>query len=124
MRGNIQSSREGFALIVTLIMVVLAAVIVVALLTSASADRSTATSVADRYKADMAAATGLEAAKKALSAISADGYSRTMNDHFIVVSSADANGVPYYFVGCSDDANNDGNNDYTKPAIQYFALYS
>ncbi|MEY2539816.1 MAG: hypothetical protein QOG67_3556 [Verrucomicrobiota bacterium] len=114
----------AFALVVTLLMVVLAAVIVVGLLANASSDRNTAASVADRYKAEIAAETGLEAAKKALSAISSDGYSRTMNDHFVVVSSPDANGVPYLFIGCAEDPNNDGKSDYAKPAIQYFPLYA
>lgn len=76
---------KGFALIITLIMLVLAAVIVVALMSSASLDRGTAKSVNDRYQADLAVQNGLEAAKKVLSASpGAATNSITANDTFAV----------------------------------------
>jgi hypothetical protein len=56
----------GFALVITLIMVVLAGITVVALLSSASADLSTASSVNKRARAEMAAQSGLAAALNAL----------------------------------------------------------
>jgi len=58
--------ERGFALIVTLIMVTLAAVIVVALLVNATSERTTATSYSNRYNAELAVQNGLEAAKQAL----------------------------------------------------------
>lgn len=113
-------------------MVVLAAIIVVVFLTNTSLDRTTAGSVTDRYKAELAAQSGLEAAKQALFAyptanpgVAPEGNPRTQNDHFIVTSSTDPTGVPYFFVGCAKDPNNSGAaDDYTKPAIEYFPLYS
>src|ERR1700736_5569517 len=76
--------RSGFTLVITLIMLVLAAVIVVALLTSASLDRLTATSYDQRYQAELAAQSGLEAAKKALST-DENGLPITQDDTFTVV---------------------------------------
>ena len=59
-------SLNGFALIITLVMVTLAAIIAVTLLSSASLERATATNVSDRYHAELATQTGLEAAKNVL----------------------------------------------------------
>ncbi|MEP7015270.1 MAG: hypothetical protein ABI925_07505 [Verrucomicrobiota bacterium] len=53
---------DGFALIITLIMVVLAAVVAVAFITNASLDRLTANSFSKRARAEMAAQSGLAAA--------------------------------------------------------------
>lgn len=84
---------DGFALIVTLIMVVLAAVIVIALMSSASLERGTAKSVDDRYQAEIAAQNGLEAAKKALIASPTATAPVTADDTFLVVR-IDAPAVP------------------------------
>src|SRR5439155_27291380 len=79
---------RGFALVVTLIMLVLAAVTVVALLSNASLDRGTAKSGEDRYQAELATQNGLEAAKKALLASPDFGGATppvTQGDGFLVV---------------------------------------
>src|SRR5438552_14757368 len=65
MRTPNQRSKS-FALIITLIMVVLAAIIVVTLLTNASLDRLSANAVSKRIRAEMAAQSGLAAALNAL----------------------------------------------------------
>src|SRR5438874_9551284 len=101
-----RSARKGFALVVTLIMVGLAAVIVVALLTNATLDRTTSKSVADRYQAELAVQNGLEAVKRALST-DGSGASITSDDTFLVVrvpdpaspSSTEDNKPHYYFIG-------------------------
>src|SRR5436190_22884117 len=99
-------SREarGFALVVTLIMLVLAAVIVIALLSNASLDRGTAKSGEDRYQAELAAQSALEAAKKALAASPAASTSVTADDAFLVLradgATPNATGTKdaYYFL--------------------------
>lgn len=58
---------RGFALVITLIMVVLAAIIAVGLLVSASLDRLTANAFSKRLRAELAAQSGLAAALNALS---------------------------------------------------------
>ncbi len=78
-------ARSGFALIITLIMVVLAAIMAIGLLVSASLDRTTAKSVDDRFKAEVAAQNGLEAAKKTLNASPNAAGSITADDNFLVV---------------------------------------
>jgi Tfp pilus assembly protein PilX len=126
-RKSAAPEKEGFALVITLIMVVLAAVITIALLANATTDRSIAASLTDRYQAELAAQCGLEAAKDALQANATIGGAptpRTQNDDFIVVSAADANAVPYYFVGSCNDATNSGTSNYASPGIQYFPLFS
>src|SRR5438477_10413751 len=65
MRTPNQKSNR-FALIITLITVVLAAIIVVTLLTNASLDRLTANAFSKRLRAEMAAQSGLAAALNAL----------------------------------------------------------
>src|SRR5438477_11778006 len=65
MRTPNQKSNR-FALIITLITVVLAAIIVVTLLTNASLDRLSANAVSKRIRAEMAAQSGLAAALNAL----------------------------------------------------------
>jgi hypothetical protein len=74
---------NGFVLVITLIMLVLAAVITIALMSSASLERGTARSMNDRYQADLAVQTGLEEAKRALST-DGNGNSISQNDTFIV----------------------------------------
>lgn len=86
--------ERGFALIVTLIMVALAAVIVVALLVNASMERTTAASYANRFNAELAVQNGLEAAKKALVASPTAGQSSlTLSDNFLVIR-VDAPAMP------------------------------
>lgn len=58
--GN--TRRRGFALVITLIMVTLAAVVSVAFITSTSMERLTASSFSKRARAEMAAQSGLAAA--------------------------------------------------------------
>lgn len=132
---TIRHSR-GFTLIITLVMVALAAILVIGLLVSASSDRLTAVSYDQRLQAELAAQSGLEAAKQALYAIPSPTptpsavplalKSRTQNDDFIVVASPDPNGTscPYYFIGCAEDPTIIGNTDYLNPAIRYYPLFS
>jgi hypothetical protein len=94
----------GFALVVTLIMLVLAAVIVIALLSSASLDRVTAKSTDDRYQAELATQNGLEAAKKTLVASPNGATAITADDNFLVFradgTQVNSNGTKdaYYFL--------------------------
>src|SRR2546430_2660879 len=83
--GSNLRTPAGFALVVTLIMLVLAAVIVITLLSNASLDRVTARSTDDRYQAELAAQNGLEAAKKALTASPDSATSVTSDDNFLVL---------------------------------------
>lgn len=83
-RSKLRIAR-GFALVVTLIMLVLAAVIVIALLSSAALDRVTAKSNDDSYQAELAARNGLEAAKKALIATPDQTTPVCADDGFLVV---------------------------------------
>ncbi len=78
------SHPQAFALVVTLIMLVLAAGIAVGLLVNASIDRGTSRSTFDRYQAELAVQNGLEAAKKALMASPAAGSAVTADDTFLV----------------------------------------
>ena len=95
---------NGFALVITLFMVVLAAVIVIAFLISASADRTTSTSYNYRFQAEIAAQNALEAAKKALIATPSATSSITADDTFLVLradgNQTNANGTKdaYYFL--------------------------
>ncbi len=94
----------GFALIITLIMVVLAAIIVIVFLSSASLDRTTSKSVGDRYQAEIAVQNGLEAAKKALMASPSAANSVIADDTFLVLradgNQTNSNGThdAYYFL--------------------------
>jgi hypothetical protein len=100
-----QRTSSGFALIITLIMLSLAAVIAVVLLTNASIDRTTATSFNQRFAAEVAAQNGLEAAKKALVASPSTAKAVTADDDFLVLradgtqknSTTGANDA-YYFI--------------------------
>jgi hypothetical protein len=109
-------NASGFALVVTLIMLVLAAVIVITLLSSASLDRGTAKFGEERYQAELATQNGLEAAKKALTASPdlAVGTPLTATDNFLVVRADAGKGKPpYYYL--------------SKPAtgsITYYPLFS
>ena len=115
--------QTGFALVITLILVAVVAVIVVGFLGHAVNDRATAATGGERFRAELAAQSGLEAAK-GLAAMtpsptpSGPLVSKTANDYFIVTSSSDANGVPYYFVGCADGGT------VSAPTAQYYPLYS
>ncbi len=125
MRKHRSAGREkAFALVVTLIMIVLAAVVVIGLLASSSADRSTASQYDQRFQAELAAQSGLEAAKQALLALpNPSATSQTQNDSYIVVSVSDTNNVPYYYIGSANPSSTDPA-AYKTPAIQYFPLYS
>lgn len=117
-------SAGGFALVVTLLMLVLAAVMAVSLLTSASNDRATSSSYTYRSQAEFAVQSGLEAAKKALTTDGA-GNLISENDHFIIVrqapspaptGAADYNSPHYYFIG---------NASQSPPGqITYYPLFS
>jgi hypothetical protein len=90
MKRRILSSRgqsRGFALIITLIMLVLVAVIVVSLLTSASLDRATANSFDKHARAEMAAQSGLAAALNALVGV-------TGPNDFRFIAAVGDNGTP------------------------------
>src|SRR5205809_2648621 len=66
LRSIAPSSRGGFALVITLVMVALLAIIAIGVLTSVSLERVTAKSYEDRYQAELAVQNGLEAAKQTL----------------------------------------------------------
>jgi hypothetical protein len=115
---------RGFALVVTLIMLVLAAVIVIALLSNASLDRGTAKSGEDRYQAELATQNGLEAAKKALLASPDFGGTTppvTQGDGFLVVKGegppdSSGNKPSYYFLAKAQAGGNG--------AIDYYPLFA
>ena len=96
--------QSGFVLIVTLIMVALAAITVISLLTNASLDRVTAKSYDDRFGAELAVQNGLEAAKKMLIATPDPAGSITADDTFLVLraegTQTNATGTKdaYYFL--------------------------
>src|SRR5207248_11431610 len=101
--SQLASSRRGFALVVTLIMVALMAVIAVGLFTSVSLERVTATSYTNRYQAELAVQNGLQAAAKTFAATPTGTTSITGKDTFLVVradSLGDANGpgAAYYYL--------------------------
>ncbi len=119
-----QHSCSGFALVITLVMLALAAVVIVGLLTSASIDRTTARSYDDRLQAELAVKNGLEAAKKALLASpdTASGKPAAVSDDAFLVVRADgppdANGNKpgYYFLGKAQAGGNG--------VIDYYPLFS
>ena len=97
-RGDYSIRRErGFALVVALIMVALAAVITVGVMTSVRVERGTATSYNSRYQADLAVQNGLQAAAKTLAAtVPPNGTTPvTGKDTFLVVRAdgPGANGI-------------------------------
>jgi hypothetical protein len=105
LQSNLQrKSTEAFALVITLIMVVLAAILTIAFLSSATLDRTTSKSVNDRYQAELAIQNGLEAAKKALVASPDAASSVSKDDTFLVLradgNQTNANGTKdaYYFI--------------------------
>jgi len=108
--------REAFALVVTLVMLALAAVVIVGLLTSASSERLTARAYDDRYQAEIAAQNGLEAAKKALagSPDKSIGTPVTETDSFVVARADAGPGKPaYYYLGQAQTG-----------SITYYPLFS
>ena len=109
--------QNGFALVMSLIIIAVAAVVVVGFLGTAGHDRLTAETGGERYRAELAAGSGLEGAKKALTAISS-GISKSANDYFLVTTSNDSNSVPYYFVGTADGGS------VASPTAQYYPLYA
>src|SRR5438876_10158029 len=109
--GSATNQSSGFALVIALVMVALMAVVAVGVFTSVSRERVTATSYNDRYRADLAAQTGLQAAAKTLAAapfpspVPANFPNATVtgNDAFLVARAdgpADANGnrAAYYYL--------------------------
>src|SRR5438045_5766663 len=120
--SQLASSRRGFALVVTLIMVALMAVIAVGLFTSVSVERATATSYNNRYQAELAVQNGLQAAAKTLAATPTGTSSITGTDTFLVVradGAADANGnkAAYYYLAKASAAP-------TPASITYYPLFS
>src|SRR5213596_3246647 len=119
--SQLASSKRGFALVVTLVMVALMAVIAVGVFTSVSVERATATSYTSRYQAELAVQNGLQAAAKTLSATPTGTSSITGTDTFLVVRAdgpADANGnkaAYYYLAQPSTGAN---------PTVTYYPLFS
>src|SRR5882724_2943400 len=98
-------NRNGFALVITLIMVALAAVIVIAFILNSSAGRTTSTSYNYRFQAEIAAQNALEAAKKALIATPSATNSLTADDTFLVLRAdgtqgpnSSGNKDAYYFL--------------------------
>jgi hypothetical protein len=128
----VRSRRDGFALVVALIMVALAAVIAVGVLTTVSVERGTATSYNSRYQADLAVQNGLQAAAKTLagtafpSPVPANfNTTVTGNDAFLVVCADNAQGAvcahktagpSYYYLAQPSTG--------TAPTITYYPLFS
>ena len=115
------SRKDGFALVVALIMVALAAVIAVGVLTTVSVERNTATSYNSRYQADLAVQNGLQAAAKTLAASPNGTTPVTGKDTFLVVRAdgpADGNGnkASYYYLAQPSTG--------TAPTITYYPLFS
>src|SRR6478672_9885582 len=78
--------RRGFALVITLVMVALLAIITVGVFMSVSLERVTTKSYNDRYQADLAAQSGLQAFKKTIAAPPvSSGAPITQSDTFLVV---------------------------------------
>jgi hypothetical protein len=114
-------TKGGFALVVALIMVALAAVIAVGVLTTVSVERGTAASYNTRYQADLAVQNGLQAAAKTLAASPNGTTPVTGKDTFLVVRAdgpADGNGnkAPYYYLAQPSTGN--------APTITYYPLFS
>src|SRR2546423_4549566 len=100
-----KNNPNGFALVITLIMVVLAAIIVIAFILSSSASRTTSTSYNFRFQAEIAVQNALEAAKKALIASPSATTSVTADDTFLVLRvdgtqgpNSNGNNDAYYFL--------------------------
>jgi hypothetical protein len=116
-----QRGQGGFALVVALVMVALAAVITVGVLTSVSLERGTATSYNSRYQADLAVQNGLQAAAKTLAASPNGTNPVTGKDTFLVVRAdgpADLNGnkAAYYYLAQPSPSPGNG--------ITYYPLFS
>jgi hypothetical protein len=119
--SQLASSKRGFALVVTLVMVALMAVIAVGIFTSVSVERATATSYTNRYQAELAAQNGLQAAAKTLAATPTGRNSITGTDTFLVVRAdgpPDANGnkAAYYYLSQPSTG--------SSPTITYYPLFS
>src|SRR5436190_24211510 len=126
--GSATNQSSGFALVIALVMVALMAVVAVGVFTSVSRERVTATSYNDRYRADLAAQTGLQAAAKTLAAapfpspVPANfNTTVTGNDAFLVVRAngpADANNniASYYYLAQPSTGAN--------PTVTYYPLFS
>ena len=119
--SQLASSKRGFALVVTLIMVALMAVIAVGVFTSVSVERATATSYTNRYQAELAVQNGLQAAAKTLAATPSGTNSITGTDTFLVVRAdgpPDANGnkAAYYYLSQPSTG--------SSPTITYYPLFS
>jgi hypothetical protein len=120
--SQLASSRRGFALVVTLIMVVLMAVIAVGVFTSVSVERATAASYTNRYQAELAAQNALQAAAKTLAATPTGTSSITGTDTFLVVradgpADANSNKAAYYYLAKPSAAP-------APPSITYYPLFS
>ena len=110
-------AKDGFALVVALIMVALAAVIAVGVLTTVSVERNTATSYNSRYQADLAVQNGLQAAAKTLVATPNGTNAITGKDTFLVVrADGGSPGASYYYLGQVSGG--------TSPTITYYPLFS
>src|SRR5438093_7259244 len=120
-RSSYSIRREGgFSLVVALVMVALMAVIAVGVMTTVSLERGTATSYSSRYKADLAAQNGLQAASKTLAASPNGTNSVTGKDTFLIVR-ADGpaqNGITptYHYLAQPSTGPN--------PTITYYPLFS
>ena len=123
---SIVSSRRGFALVITLVMVALAGVIAIGVFTSVSVERVTATSYNNRYQADLAAQNGLASCSKDIGVATSPGRPhrrllRHSTDTFLVVRAdgrADANGnkAAYYYLAQPRRG--------AAPTITYYPLFS
>ena len=116
------SPERGFALVITLVMVALAAVVAVSLLTNATMDRTTARSYNDRYQAELAVQNGLEAAKNKLVATPDAATAVTGDDTFLVLRAdgtrTNSSGVKdsYYFLAKAGSG--------PKPEVACYPLFS
>src|SRR5438876_9021614 len=115
------NQSSGFSLVIALVMVALMAVITVAVMTTVSLERGTATSYSSRYQAELATQNGLQAASKTLAATPTGTSSITGKDTFLVVRAdgpADANGnkAAYYYLSQASTG--------SSPIITYYPLFS
>src|SRR5437868_15526456 len=109
-----RKGERGIALVLVLAILSLVLITVVTFLTTATLERGNAKAYASAYQAQLAAESGLEAAKFALTQLDATGVPITQRDTFVVVrnevagtGSAPASNVNYY-VGVPEARANNG----------------
>lgn len=116
-------SSRSFALVITLVMVALVAIVAVGLMTSTSLERATAKSYDNRYQAELAVQSGLEAAKKTFIASPSITNSVTGTDTFLVLR-ADNGSATYYYLAQPTDISQQSTASVGSSSITYYPLFS